>query len=422
MNRFDRALRELRRETPMAGIEGARASLITVSTPRRPARVLAVALAAGVVVLLPFALRTPAAAMTLQDVKAATERATRVHSRWYAMKGDVQGPLVIEQWRDGKRARNDFKEEAATRGEIQHAYDGKRAWSRFAEFRYVSVVSKDTYDQTAAEGVFFELFRSMQAHNENAKEVPVRKIKVNGKPMLEFTVDAFAYSEGRYKLAQRNIWVVDPDRKLPQEMRAYTKRGKEWTCTSRGLFDYPEAQIDEASFRLDPKPDEVLIDKDAEARELPTIWEKGLGSQTVNGQTLELRDVVLDRRGAMSVIWTGGGLFQKVTPVTVTDAKGRKWAGAPYLAYTRSPEKTISESRLTKIEGKPSRMAMMYGLHGVVAAPLEVRIPVIRPDGTAAGTATFHVSKVRRTDQLFDMPEKMGISERSTLPARAIQR
>lgn len=418
VNRFDRALRELRRETPKAGLENARAQFIDRRVPNRLPRVLVFGLAAGVVAMAPFVLRTPAAAtMTMAEVRAAAEAAPRMHSRWYQVKDGVDTKMYMEQWQDGTRFRHDIFDR--TVGEVQHAYDGKRGWSRFAKKRYVSVTSKPQFERSFADSLQ-RMFESGEVIER--RKLPTREVQMDGRRVLEVSLDSFMASNSKYALARRYVWLVEPEGKRPLTLRVYEPKGDGWRQVSRAIFDYPTAPLDVPHFQLAPRDGERLFDRDEEAQSLPGLWAKGLGSQKVGSQTIMLRDVVLDQNGIAGVIWTGGGRFEKAQNVTITDRAGKKWTGRPYLAYTRSPLNRIPEARLTKIEGLPNRMVLMYGLHGVVAAPFRVEIPVAAPNGKPAGTATFQVSKFRETDQLYDLADQMGIAEKNKTPTRAIKR
>jgi hypothetical protein len=417
VNRFDRALRVLRREAPAAGLENARALFIDRRVTNRLPRVLAFGLAAGVVAMAPLVLRTPAAAtMSMAEVRAAAEAAPRVHSRWYTVQGGKDMEMHMEQWQDGSRFRHDIFG-PKPQGTIQYAFDGARGWYRVPAKRYVMISSKPKFEGTFTPSLWKML------DGDDGKKVPAREVLVDGKPMREITFKSLirVRDRDRYFHTYRTVWTVDPKAKRPSTVRNYRLEGKEWELISRATFEYPET-LEPSLFALSPRDGETVFDKDEEARALPGLWAKGLGSQKVGGQTITLRDVVLDRNGVAGVIWTGGGRFAKAPTVTIADRADKKWTGQPYLAYTRSRLNLVPESRLTKIDGKPNRMVMLHGLHGVVTAPFRIEIPVASPDGKPVGTATFRLSKFRDTDQLYDLADRMGISNVGSAPARAIQR
>lgn len=418
VNRFDRALRELRSERPTAGMEAARAQFKDRPTPSRLPRVIAFGLAAGVVGIAPFVLRTPAAAtMTMAEIRAAAEAAPRVHSRWYQVKDGKDVLMYMEQWQDGPRFRHDVFPTTA-KGACQYGFDGTRGWYRVHAKRYVTLANEPKFGGTFT-GPLFDRLRATDGSDQ--KDVPVREVVLDGKRMREITFDTFVYQKWKYVNTARDVWTIDPEAKRPHAMRSYRSHGKDWIQVARATFEYPE-ELDLSVFRLSPKPGETLFDKDEEARSLPALWAKGLGRQTVGGQTISLCDVVLDRNGIAGVVWTGGGRFEKAKDVVLRDGKGRQWKATPYLAYTRSPLNRIPESRLTKIAGKPNRMALLYGLHGVVTAPLKVEIPVADAQGKPRGTATFRVPKFRSTDELYDLPDQMGIAEKGKGTDRAVKR
>ncbi|MGV3619009.1 MAG: hypothetical protein ACO1SV_27090 [Fimbriimonas sp.] len=415
MSRFNRALDELRRERMDDGLDTARSAFGAARIVRvRNTRVLVALGAAGIAAVLTLVPRAPAvASMSLaQAVSEAAERAPRSHTRWYGIDPMKTESITMEQWHDGVRMRNDFlRLKGMEDAEIQHAFDGKRKWSRYPRRRYVSVQDSEGFGNQVGGETLPELARSLRSGN---KRIEVRTIQVDGKPMLELVNDWTWNPPGSRPNRGRTVWLADPERKLPREVRSYNMQGQKWVQVGSATFDYPTEPLPEELFQLIPKAGETLFDKDEERRKLPALWAKPLGTQKVRGEEIALRDVVLDRYATLAVIWTGGPLLPPNSRVVVTDSTGRRTVGIPYLAYRDSKENKHPTSALRKIEGKPNRMTMLHGLKGTVAMPLKIEIPIGKEK------AVFTVRRLRHTDQLMDLTVTLGANDPSFRPARAI--
>lgn len=258
VNRFDRALGELRREAPSEGIERIRAAMAGSAPSVWPRRMLAASIAVGAIAAFILIPRSPAvaAAVTFGDVEKAVESAPRFHSKWFnEKKGDRQNSM--EQWRDGVRNRNhSWTPEGVLYTE--KIYDGTRLWVRTVPLRQVTV-RKMEYRQGYDANSLFEVIAQTQ-RSEKGKPVVPKTVRFEGKKMLEFTFDSRVPQR---KAVVRARFYVDPDRKLPLALRYYLQKdGGAWNPTGGANFDYPSKPFPSSTFTLNLKPGERFINKD----------------------------------------------------------------------------------------------------------------------------------------------------------------
>ncbi|AIE85967.1 hypothetical protein OP10G_2599 [Fimbriimonas ginsengisoli Gsoil 348] len=382
VNRFERALGELRKESPVSGIERC---LHGQPANPRIAWWLAAGAASGVAVVALVAMPTPAHAGLLSQVRDAMGRVRHVHLRSYMVGLPEAKYPEMEAWVSGKHFRYDSLDVHDGKPVFQSVFDGKRHTTYIVTEKLATVRSKPPIGAWSSM-TLPELAKQLG----KAQTVKIEEVTEEGRPMLRLTSDGHWMTGGK-TYASRTVYLADPIDKLPRQMLNFDPghsedgRPPHWQLRNKVELDYPSA-VPEDRFKVDLPADVDVIDKDREMAGYRSRWAKGI--QIRNGLTL--RDVILDRVGLLHVIWTGGPALQPSTHLWILDAAGHRFSGYPY-----PPHPEIAK---TKFQGSPARIITAVASSRSLVFPIKIVVP----------GATFRVSSAHRTDESREIPALMG--------------
>lgn len=238
VNRFDRALKELKSERPTHGME--RADL-GGAKHQRPWILAGAGIAIGVVVVL-ASIPAKSNAVGLGQVQDAIEKTRVRHTTMYQVGPPEDGKKTTESWGQGKWTRIDINSLGFHTWCIS---DTETRWT-FNSAGKSLVTTKEEVREIAAGTIpsLLDLIR---------KQDPTRKVELaektrNGKRILELTDNGFfATQEGKEfkRYPQKTVWIANADDKLPREIYHYQAkhsddgRKVELRLIARGVIEYP---------------------------------------------------------------------------------------------------------------------------------------------------------------------------------------
>jgi len=242
VNRFDRALKELRHEHPTHGIE--RVDL--GQTRRKKPWLLAGAGIAGTAVIAVVLVSIPAKshAIGLGQVRDAIEKTSLRHTTTYRVGSPEDGKMTSESWGQGKWTRVDYY---SWNAHIWSISDDTTRWT-FNSIGKSVVTSREEVHRfdSAAIPSLLDVIRKREPGN---KVELVEKTR-DGKHILELTDNGFFFTgDGkdvkRYPL--KTVWIANADDKLPRELYHYQAKHSDdgrkidLALIARGVIESPSS-------------------------------------------------------------------------------------------------------------------------------------------------------------------------------------
>lgn len=210
---------------------------------------------------------------------------------------------------------------------------------------------------------------------------------------------------------------VDPKTRLIQTIQYVD--GKD-NPLSKAVIEYPN-QIEDSVFKLNTT-DVDILDVDKDRKVVAQIIRRGLGSQTVKGQTVTLRSVLFDGAGALWILWSGnlphGSLPHLVriegypSPKVVPNVSFPMSTKAVLNAYSyKSFTANATERRSKVLPSINARLGgMAVGMRYQVLSQIDLVVPVLDATGKKKlGEAKFRNVPVHRIFSLFDYREQLGM-------------
>lgn len=264
MNRYKRALRELRNEVPR-GYTSPAVRLV------RPALALAGCAALGIVV---FSLPVKASAVSLGEVAQAMSRRPVKHTINYDMMLPGREHQSAEIWEaDGKVRMGD--------GNLWVIFDEKGEWAFIPSQKQVAYSEgKHLMAGIVSEGdTLPDLERAIRGKSPNTTVTLSERVE-NGRRVLELRSRRYFETnfkgQGRKRYAIESVWGADPTDKLPRWGRHYQAVHSEngtsvrMRQVGRSVIDYPE--------KAPPGTFDVTVPEGWKLRRLPPGIAFGIGT------------------------------------------------------------------------------------------------------------------------------------------------
>lgn len=236
MSRYNRALRELRRERP----KGYGSSMVGRGL------VLAGGFAAAVAIFATLSVPAKTSAITLDDIRRAIEHSSIRHEMFYNVLPDGKETLRAEVWRGNGRIRVNNKG-------IWFIEDQKRSWGFIPAQKLVQMTLNegDEPDTSLVVDSMPELEKAIHSSSPES-QVTLEERQENGHRTLRMTRQSSMEWGGR-RHRTLNVWEADVKDKLPRWMRIYQGEepadGKEpvMHLFARVTYDYP-SRVPEGTF------------------------------------------------------------------------------------------------------------------------------------------------------------------------------
>ena len=252
---------------------------------------------AGVLAVASVAVRPPlVAAEVLRRMEATLEEVRSAQMvRWTVMPDGTAQKDGATWYQDGY-----WRVEWSEGGEPSVFRDGK-LWTYSATHNLVTVKRQPGPFSYNPSGLRFNAMLKDFTRWGWKREVRVeRTLSVDDRPAALIAVE----EEGS---PERMLFLVDQGSDLPIQMEAQQREGSGWVTRVRCEFRFN--QVLPASLFAPPVPPGAkVMDLDARKQRWQERLKKSLGRQRVNDRTVALRDLQVNARGDVFVLFTGGKL------------------------------------------------------------------------------------------------------------------
>jgi outer membrane lipoprotein-sorting protein len=326
MQEVSKAMRSLGLAATPAALRDQILSTAAASAPSSPAKrglpgqgllrvrraVRAAGLAAGVaaVAWLILIARQDRAAAVLGQIRGAASRVKTMHMVNWLAQGLGGRTRYVMWYADGR-----FRME--TEGQTISIYDGKRLHTYDPRTR---VFFKNVSDQPFGTAFGGFTIDAILAVKPGAKVSADENASLGGKRAMRLTID----DEG---LGERVVVWADPDTRLPLEFKVYARQGQQWKYMGGSEKIEYNIRVDPTLLDFKPPANARVIDKENFAREWMARYEKGMGTVSLGGALVTLRDFQVCRHGDVYIIYSPKDVpGLRVQEATLTDDVGTQYA------------------------------------------------------------------------------------------------